>query len=64
MLICSNYLQSPHLFVCVDLCSAEDSSPVQTSMSNPLAGTSVSSLYKLKDIDDTGETLAIELADV
>lgn len=33
-------------------------------MSNPLAGTSVSSLYKLKDIDDTGETLVIELADV
>ena len=50
----SNYLQSPHLFVCVDLFAANESTSVQANVNNALAGTSVSSLYRLKDIDNSG----------
>jgi hypothetical protein len=53
----SNYLQSPHLFICVDLCHAGDSGtsvPGPINNRDALAGTSVSSLYRLKDIDNSG----------
>jgi hypothetical protein len=50
---CHNYLQSPHLFVCVDLFAANESTSVQANVNNALAGTSVSSLYRLKDIDNS-----------
>ena len=53
----SNYLQSPHLFVCADhrLCTATE--PEATVGSNMLAGTTVSSLHRLKDIDNAGNFL-------
>jgi hypothetical protein len=53
----SNYLQSPHLFVCADphLCAATE--PEATVGSNMLAGTTVSSLHRLKDIDNAGNFL-------
>jgi hypothetical protein len=48
-----NYLQSPHLFVCADhrLCNATE--PENTEGSNMLAGTTVSSLHRLKDTNNT-----------
>jgi hypothetical protein len=51
----SNYLQSPHLFVCADpnLCTATEP-PAQAPVNNALAGTTVSSLHRLKDIDNAG----------
>jgi hypothetical protein len=42
------------LFVCVDLCAAGTENAAQTTVNNALAGTSVSSLYRLKDIDNSG----------
>jgi hypothetical protein len=55
LMVFSNYLQSPHLFVCVDLCAAgNENGSGQTTVNNALAGTSVSSLYRLKDIDNSG----------
>jgi len=52
----SNYLQSPHLFVCADpnLCTATEP-PGQAPVNNALAGTTVSSLHRLKDIDNAGD---------
>jgi len=48
-----NYLQSPHLFICVDLCSVNEGASIPGGINNALAGTSVSSLYRLKDIDNS-----------
>lgn len=47
-----NYLQSPYYFMCTTLVSANDSSPPLPQQA--LAGTLVSSLHRLKDIDNTG----------
>ena len=51
----SNYLQSPHFLVCADpnLCTTTEP-PTQTPVNNALAGSTVSSLHKLKDIDNSG----------
>ena len=53
----SNYLQSPHLFVCADLCTATDPAG-QDGLNNALAGTTVSSLHRLKDIDNAGNFIS------
>jgi len=54
----SNYLQSPHLFVYIDpnLCPAAETLG-QAPVNNVLAGTIVSSLHRLKDIDNAGNFL-------
>ncbi|RPA79223.1 hypothetical protein BJ508DRAFT_142889 [Ascobolus immersus RN42] len=46
-----NYLQSPYYFMCTTLVSANESSPPLPQQA--LAGTLVSSLHRLKDIDNT-----------
>lgn len=60
-----NYLQSPYFFMCCSLCDANLDRPGQlaaahqgedldTASQSALAGTLVSSLHRLKDIDNTG----------
>jgi hypothetical protein len=55
LLIVSNYLQSPHLFVTVTL-SPPDGNPAESSKyaGDTLAGQTVSSLNKLRDVDNSG----------
>ena len=48
-----NYLQNPYLFMCADLFDAQQDVSVPLAASECLAGTIVSSLYRLKDIDNT-----------
>jgi hypothetical protein len=60
-----NYLQSPYFFMCCALCDANLERPgqlaaglqgddVDTATQSALAGTLVSSLHRLKDVDNTG----------
>lgn len=60
-----NYLQSPYFFMCCNLCDANLERPgqlaaarqgedLETVSQSALAGTLVSSLHRLKDIDNTG----------
>ena len=60
-----NYLQSPYFFMCCNLCDANLDRPgqlaaaqqgddVDTATQSALAGTLVSSLHRLKDVDNTG----------
>lgn len=60
-----NYLQSPYFFMCCNLCDANLDRPGQlaaaqqgddldTASQAALAGTLVSSLHRLKDIDNSG----------
>ncbi|KAL8959003.1 MAG: hypothetical protein Q9193_004053 [Seirophora villosa] len=49
-----NYLQSPYLFMCVNLCEAEPAETEPLASQGVLSGTLVSSLHRLKDIDNTG----------
>ena len=64
-----NYLQSPYFFMCCNLCDADlnrsgqlaaalQGDESETSAQSALAGTLVSSLHRLKDIDNSGTTLA------
>ncbi|MCJ1472130.1 hypothetical protein MMC13_000777 [Lambiella insularis] len=48
-----NYLQSPYFFMCCSLWDLEENKHVQQDSSAVLAGTVVSSLHRLKDIDNT-----------
>ena len=50
-----HYLQSPYYFMCCSLYDSSDDSPVPVSPSTTLTGTLVSSLHRLKDVDNTGE---------
>lgn len=50
-----NYLQSPYYFMCCNLWNANEERAAQTTSQSVLAGTLVSSLHRLKDIDNTGE---------
>ena len=61
-----NYLQSPYFFMCCNLCDANLDRPgqisaglqgddVNTATQSALAGTLVSSLHRLKDVDNTGK---------
>ncbi|EWC44790.1 hypothetical protein DRE_06428 [Drechslerella stenobrocha 248] len=53
-----NYLQSPYYFMCTNLYPAsetpKDTGGASSSYNQALAGTLVSSLHRLKDIDNTG----------
>ena len=60
-----NYLQSPYFFMCCNLCDANLERPgqlaaahqgedLETASQSALAGTLVSSLHRLKDVDNTG----------
>ena len=48
-----NYLQSPYYFMCTNLYSASNNSPSLIPPHQALAGTLVSSLHRLKDIDNS-----------
>ena len=49
-----NYLQSPYYFMVCNLWDPVDSRTAQTGSQTVLAGTLVSSLHRLKDVDNTG----------
>ena len=49
----SNYLQSPHIFVCAELLATGDKQ--EKTPLDALGGTTVSSLHRLKDIDNSGK---------
>lgn len=50
-----HYLQSPYYFMCCSLYDATDDRPVPVVPSTALAGTLVSSLHRLKDVDNSGK---------
>ena len=50
-----NYLQSPYYFMCCNLYDARGDRPASSAPQTALAGTLVSSLHRLKDIDNSGE---------
>lgn len=49
-----NYLQSPYYFMCCNLCDVVHDPPAQYASQSTLAGSLVSSLHRLKDVDNTG----------
>ncbi|KAL9601952.1 MAG: hypothetical protein Q9219_002176 [cf. Caloplaca sp. 3 TL-2023] len=48
-----NYLQSPYLFMCANLCNADLDNQTPLASQDVLSGTLVSSLHRLKDVDNT-----------
>ncbi|KAI9838320.1 MAG: hypothetical protein M1819_005588 [Sarea resinae] len=48
-----NYLQSPYYFMCCNLYDAHQDRPASVAPQTALAGTLVSSLHRLKDIDNS-----------
>ena len=50
-----NYLQSPYFFMCCNLWDPKEEKAVPTDKGSVLAGTLVSSLHRLKDIDNSGK---------
>lgn len=50
-----HYLQSPYYFMCCSLYDATEDRPVPVAPSTALAGTLVSSLHRLKDVDNSGK---------
>ncbi|MCJ1250125.1 hypothetical protein MMC30_007351 [Trapelia coarctata] len=48
-----NYLQSPYFFMCCNLWDPVEEKAAQTDSQSVLAGTLVSSLHRLKDVDNT-----------
>ncbi|KAJ5655953.1 Velvet factor [Penicillium longicatenatum] len=51
--LAQHYLQSPYYFMCCSLYDASDDRPVPVAPSTALAGTLVSSLHRLKDVDNS-----------
>ncbi|KAJ5172408.1 Velvet factor [Penicillium capsulatum] len=51
--LAQHYLQSPYYFMCCSLYDATDDRPVPVAPSTALAGTLVSSLHRLKDLDNS-----------
>lgn len=49
-----HYLQNPYYFMCCSLHDAIEDEPVPAQSSTPLAGTLVSSLHRLKDLNNEG----------
>ena len=49
-----NYLQSPYYFMACNLWDANEDREIQNNEQSVLAGTLVSSLHRLKDVDNTG----------
>lgn len=54
-MLCRNYLQSPYYFMCCNLYDAQSDGPASVAPQNALAGTLVSSLHRLKDVDNSGQ---------
>lgn len=50
-----HYLQSPYYFMCCSLYDPTEDRPVPVAPSTALAGTLVSSLHRLKDVDNSGK---------
>ncbi|KAL8776572.1 MAG: hypothetical protein Q9194_003071 [Teloschistes cf. exilis] len=50
-----NYLQSPYLFLCACLCHADLDDPERLPADKVLCGTLVSSLHRLKDVDNKAD---------
>lgn len=50
-----HYLQSPYYFMCCSLYDANEDQPVPVPPATALAGTLVSSLHRLKDVDNNGK---------
>ncbi|KAJ9220456.1 hypothetical protein DTO169C6_7200 [Paecilomyces variotii] len=48
-----NYLQNPYYFMCMSLYDAAEDRPATVQPSTALAGTLVSSLHRLKDVDNS-----------
>ncbi|KAJ5545051.1 Velvet factor [Penicillium sp. DV-2018c] len=51
--LAQHYLQSPYYFMCCSLYDATEDRPVPVAPSTALAGTLVSSLHRLKDVDNS-----------
>ncbi|OQE96785.1 hypothetical protein PENNAL_c0001G05325 [Penicillium nalgiovense] len=51
--LAQHYLQSPYYFMCCSLYDATEERPVPVAPSTALAGTLVSSLHRLKDVDNS-----------
>ncbi|KAL2835196.1 velvet factor-domain-containing protein [Aspergillus cavernicola] len=51
--LAQHYLQSPYFFMCCSLYDAQEDTPAPISPSTALTGTLVSSLHRLKDVDNT-----------
>ncbi|KAJ5915587.1 Velvet factor [Penicillium verhagenii] len=51
--LAQHYLQSPFYFMCCSLYSAQENHPVPVVLPTPLAGTLVSSLHPLKDVNNS-----------
>ncbi|KAF9888098.1 hypothetical protein FE257_009234 [Aspergillus nanangensis] len=51
--LAQHYLQSPYYFMCCSLYDAAEDNPVAVSPSTALTGTLVSSLHRLKDVDNS-----------
>jgi hypothetical protein len=51
--LAQHYLQSPYYFLCCSLYDPTDERPVPVAPSTALAGTLVSSLHRLKDVDNS-----------
>jgi len=49
-----HFLQNPYLFMCVSLYKPEKEEPYDGDINKSLAGCLVSSLHRLKDVDDKG----------
>ncbi|BAE58216.1 unnamed protein product [Aspergillus oryzae RIB40] len=64
-----HYLQSPYYFMCCSLFDPSDDVPVPVPPSTALTGTLVSSLHRLKDVDNNGTltpvgVVAVKLAEL
>jgi hypothetical protein len=57
-----NYLQSPYFFMCCTLWDVNEERAVESDSGSSLAGTVVSSLHRLKDVDNTGELSRIRIS--
>ncbi|PYH76013.1 hypothetical protein BO82DRAFT_297266 [Aspergillus uvarum CBS 121591] len=51
--LAQHYLQSPYYFMCCSLYDASEDNPVPVAPSTALTGTLVSSLHRLKDVDNS-----------
>ncbi|KAL4887050.1 velvet factor-domain-containing protein [Aspergillus karnatakaensis] len=51
--LAQHYLQSPYFFMCCSLYDQQDDAPAAIPPSTALTGTLVSSLHRLKDVDNT-----------
>ncbi|KAB8204709.1 velvet factor-domain-containing protein [Aspergillus parasiticus] len=62
--LAQHYLQSPYYFMCCSLFDPSDDVPVPVPPSTALTGTLVSSLHRLKDVDNNGMLTPVGVVDV